>query len=87
MFDLVNGGVCMVRYLCLCIVTLFCLGFGVHASQVDSLRDIGSSAKSIGLANIEGFNKDARLDRETTIMGGGECCTFRYTFDNTNEQG
>ena len=36
---------------------------------------------------IEGFNEGARLDRKTTIMGGGECCTFRYTFDNPNEQG
>ena len=38
-------------------------------------------------AMIEGFNENARLDRETTIMGGGKCCTFRYTFDNPNEQG
>ena len=38
-------------------------------------------------AMIEGFNEDARLDRKTTIMGGGKCCTFRYTFDNPNEQG
>ena len=37
-------------------------------------------------AMIEGFNEGARLDRKTTIMGGGECCTFRYTFDNPNEQ-
>ena len=29
-------------------------------------------------AMIEGFNQDARLNRETTIMSGGECCTFRY---------
>ncbi len=37
-------------------------------------------------AMIEGFNQDASLDRETTIMSGGKCCTFRYTFDNPNEQ-
>ena len=38
-------------------------------------------------AMIEGFNKDATLDRKTTIMSGGKCCTFRYTFDNPNEPG
>ena len=38
-------------------------------------------------AMIEGFNKDAYLDRKTTIMSGGKCCTFRYTFDNPNEPG
>ena len=38
-------------------------------------------------AMIEGFNKNAHLDRKTTIMSGGECCTFRYTFDNLNEPG
>ena len=38
-------------------------------------------------AMIEGFNKNAHLDRKTTIMSGGKCCTFRYTFDNPNEPG
>ena len=38
-------------------------------------------------AMIEGFNQDARLNRETTIMSGGKCCTFRYTFENPNAQG
>ena len=32
-------------------------------------------------AMIEGFNPKASLDRKTTIMSGGKCCTFRYTFD------
>ena len=31
-------------------------------------------------AMIEGFNPKATLDRKTTIMSGGKCCTFRYTF-------
>ena len=34
-------------------------------------------------AMIEGFNPKASLDRKTTIMSGGKCCTFRYTFDET----
>jgi hypothetical protein len=38
-------------------------------------------------AMIEGFNQDARLNRETTIMSGGKCCTFRYTFENPSAQG
>ena len=38
-------------------------------------------------AMIQGFNKDAYLDRKTTIMSGGECCTFRYTFDNPKKPG
>ena len=29
---------------------------------------------------IEGFNPTASLDRKETIMTGGKCCTFRYTF-------
>jgi len=29
---------------------------------------------------IEGFNPTASLDRKETIMAGGKCCTFRYTF-------
>ena len=32
-------------------------------------------------AMIEGFNPKASLYRKTTIMSGGKCCTFRYTFD------
>ena len=31
-------------------------------------------------ALIEGFNPDATLVREKTIMSGGDCCTFRYNF-------
>ena len=29
---------------------------------------------------IEGFNPDARLRRDKTIMAGDSCCTFRYQF-------
>ena len=29
---------------------------------------------------IEGCNPTASLDRKETIMAGGKCCTFRYTF-------
>ncbi|MDB2520582.1 L-2-amino-thiazoline-4-carboxylic acid hydrolase, partial [Planktomarina temperata] len=33
-------------------------------------------------ALIEGFNPDATLVREKTIMSGGDCCTFRYNFSD-----
>ena len=29
---------------------------------------------------IEGFNRDATLKRDQTIMQGAPCCTFRYRF-------
>ncbi len=29
---------------------------------------------------IEGFNPDASLRRDKTIMAGDDCCTFRYQF-------
>ena len=31
-------------------------------------------------ALVEGFNPDARLSREQTILGGAARCTFRYDF-------
>ncbi|MCH2165071.1 MAG: L-2-amino-thiazoline-4-carboxylic acid hydrolase [Marinovum sp.] len=31
-------------------------------------------------ALIEGFNPDATLTRDQTILGGAPCCTFRYDF-------
>lgn len=31
-------------------------------------------------AMVEGFNPKAKLTRAQTIMGGAECCTFRYDF-------
>ena len=33
-------------------------------------------------ALIEGFNKNASLDRKQTIMSGNKHCTFRYNFKN-----
>ena len=36
-------------------------------------------------AMVEGFNPDAKLTREQTILGGGKCCTFRYEFPDTTE--
>ena len=52
------------------------------------IQDLGSVLScNRDAAMIEGFNKDAYLDRKTTIMSGSECCTFRYTFDNPNEPG
>jgi len=33
-------------------------------------------------ALIEGFNKNASLDRKQTIMSGHKHCTFRYNFKN-----
>lgn len=35
-------------------------------------------------ALIEGFNGDAELTREQTILGGAPCCTFRYDFGETS---
>ena len=31
-------------------------------------------------AMIEGFNENATLKREKTILSGSSCCTFRYEF-------
>ena len=31
-------------------------------------------------ALIEGFNPDASLTRDQTILSGADCCTFRYQF-------
>lgn len=31
-------------------------------------------------ALIDGFNPGAKLTRDQTIMGGADCCTFRYRF-------
>ena len=35
---------------------------------------------------IEGFNPDARLRRDKTIMAGDSCCTFRYEFPRNSER-
>ncbi|WP_210260299.1 L-2-amino-thiazoline-4-carboxylic acid hydrolase [Hongsoonwoonella zoysiae] len=36
-------------------------------------------------ALIEGFNENAKLTREQTIMKGAPCCTFRYDFGPSGE--
>ena len=48
--------------------------------EASGIRVFGPNANA---AMIEGFNPKASLDRKTTIMSGGKCCTFRYTFDET----
>lgn len=35
-------------------------------------------------AMVEGFNPAAKLTREQTILGGADCCTFRYEFPKTS---
>ncbi|NOX74533.1 MAG: L-2-amino-thiazoline-4-carboxylic acid hydrolase [Alphaproteobacteria bacterium] len=37
-------------------------------------------------AMVEGFNPQARLSRDQTILAGGSCCTFRYTFPEMDEK-
>jgi uncharacterized protein YciU (UPF0263 family) len=37
-------------------------------------------------AMVEGFNPAAKLTREQTILGGGDCCTFRYEFPKVPEK-
>ncbi|MFT4717614.1 MAG: hypothetical protein ACI932_002816, partial [Paracoccaceae bacterium] len=33
----------------------------------------------------EGFNPQAKLTRDQTILGGASCCTFRYEFPEPSE--
>ena len=50
------------------------------------LSDLGASLScNRDGAMIEGFNPAASLDRKTTIMSGGDCCTFRYKFGKSKE--
>jgi predicted ArsR family transcriptional regulator len=45
------------------------------------LADLGATLScNRDAALIEGFNPDARLVRERTILQGHRCCTFRYDF-------
>ena len=37
------------------------------------------------LALIEGFDKNVKLERGQTIMGGAACCTFRYDFTDAGK--
>ena len=36
-------------------------------------------------AMVEGFNPEAKLTREQTILGGASCCTFRYDFSGSGK--
>ena len=36
-------------------------------------------------AMVEGFNPNAKLTRDQTILGGAPCCTFRYDFGPRDE--
>ncbi|MFT4716384.1 MAG: hypothetical protein ACI861_002059 [Paracoccaceae bacterium] len=36
-------------------------------------------------AMVEGFNPQAKLTRDQTILGGASCCTFRYEFPEPSE--
>ena len=37
------------------------------------------------LALIDGFDKGVELVRDQTIMGGADCCTFRYDFSGAGK--
>lgn len=37
-------------------------------------------------AMVEGFNEDATLTRDKTILTGSSCCTFRYRFPDPDEK-
>ena len=54
-----------------------------YAEMYESLgiKELGATLScNRDYALIEGFNPDATLLREKTIMSGGDCCTFRYNF-------
>tara|TARA_B110000003_G_scaffold270339_1_gene302638 strand:- start:620 stop:1111 length:492 start_codon:yes stop_codon:yes gene_type:complete len=54
-----------------------------YAEMYESLgiKELGATLScNRDYALIEGFNPDATLVREKTIMSGGDCCTFRYNF-------
>lgn len=45
------------------------------------IEDLGATLScNRDYAMVEGFNPDAKLTRDQTILGGAECCTFRYKF-------
>ena len=45
------------------------------------IKDLGATLScNRDYALIEGFNPEATLTREQTIMSGSDCCTFRYNF-------
>ena len=54
-----------------------------YAEMYDALgiKDLGATLScNRDYALIEGFNPEATLTREKTIMSGSDCCTFRYNF-------
>ena len=54
-----------------------------YAEMYESLgiKELGATLScNRDYALIEGFNPDATLVREKTIMSGGDWCTFRYNF-------
>ena len=54
-----------------------------YAEMYDALgiKDLGATLScNRDYALIEGFNPEATLTREKTIMSGNDCCTFRYNF-------
>ena len=45
------------------------------------MEDLGSILScNRDFAMIEGFNENAKLKRDKTILSGSSCCTFRYEF-------
>ena len=54
-----------------------------RALGIEELGAVFSCNRDFAL--IEGFNRDARLSREKTILGGADCCTFRYDFANRDK--
>ena len=54
-----------------------------YAEMYDALgiKELGATLScNRDYALIEGFNSEATLTREKTIMSGNDCCTFRYNF-------
>ncbi len=49
-----------------------------HALGIPELGQTLSCNRDFAL--IEGFNPDATLKRDQTILTGAKCCTFRYRF-------
>jgi len=54
-----------------------------RALGIEELGAVFSCNRDFAL--IEGFNRDAHLSREKTILGGADCCTFRYDFANRDK--
>jgi uncharacterized protein YciU (UPF0263 family) len=49
--------------------------------QALGIKDLGAVLScNRDYAMVEGFNPKAKLTRDQTILGGADCCTFRYAF-------